>query len=80
MSDTIRCRHRLPSPEVAGFCDVVNPETGEVVISAGDALKDAAARSPHMRPCPRCKGSQGTWNWTERRYCERCPDAVGVHA
>ena len=37
----IRCRHRIPSPEAAGY------ETLE-------GLKAAAARYPHLRPCPKC--------------------------
>ena len=71
MPDAIHCRHRLPSPETAGFCDVTDAETGEVRLAL-DSLKAAAARSPHLR----CKGKLGTWNWTYRKYCETCPDAV----
>lgn len=42
MSDAIHCRHRLPSPETAGFCDVTDAETGEVRLAL-DSLQ---------RPCP----------------------------
>lgn len=34
----IRCRHRIPSPEAAGYETL-------------DGLKAAAARYPHLRPC-----------------------------
>ena len=69
--DAIRCRHRLPSPEDAGFCDIVDPETGEVRVSAMDALKQAAAQHPDLRPCPHHK-----WHWIYRKTCAKCPDAV----
>ena len=36
----IRCRHRLPSPELAGCCDIIDQETGEVLRDAVDALRD----------------------------------------
>ena len=36
----IRCRHRLPSPELAGFTTL-------------EGLREAAAQYPHLRPCPR---------------------------
>lgn len=67
----IGCRRRLPSPELAGFVDVVDPETGEVLKSAVDALREAAARSPDLRPCPRRR-----WNWIYRTTCRKCPEAV----
>ncbi|WP_165177508.1 hypothetical protein [Desulfovibrio sp. ZJ369] len=72
----MRCRHRLPNPETAGYCDRIDPETGEVLMSAWDALREAARRSPDLRPCPRQLGSRGTWNWIYRTTCEKCPDAV----
>lgn len=56
-----RCRHRLPDPATAGYTTL-------------EALRAAAARSPDLRPCPRHTGSQGTWNWIERKHCQRCPD------
>lgn len=78
MIPELRCRHRLPNPETAGYCDRIDPETGEVLMSAWDALREAARRSPDLRPCPRCKGSRGTWNWIYRKDCAGCPDAVDV--
>lgn len=36
----IRCRHRIPSPDAAGF---TTPE----------GLREAAARYPHLRPRPK---------------------------
>lgn len=72
----LRCRHRLPRPELAGYCDLIDEETGEVVATAADTLKRAAVRYPHLRPCPRCRGSRGTWNWIDRKGCVGCPDAV----
>ena len=71
-----RCRHRLPSPAVAGAGDIVDRETGEVLRLAVDVLRDWAAQWPHLRPCPRHKGSKGTWDWTYRNYCENCPEAI----
>lgn len=58
---TTRCRHRLPDPATAGYATV-------------EALLAAAERSPDLRPCPRHKGSHGTWNWIARTLCESCPD------
>lgn len=72
----LRCSIRLPSPEVAGCCDVVNWETGEVMKDAREVLLECAERWPHLRPCPRHKGSRGTWNWIERTSCETCSRAV----
>lgn len=72
----LRCRHRLPSPELAGYCDVVHPETGEVLKTAIQGLREGAQRHPDLRPCPRHKGSRGTWNWIYRTTCRKCPDAV----
>lgn len=60
----LRCRHRLPSSELAGY-------------TTWDGLYEAARRSPDLRPCPRHKGSRGTWNWIYRETCRKCPDAVG---
>ena len=71
-----RCKSRLLSPETAGFCDIVNPETGEVFKTGLESLREAALRSPHLRPCPKHKGSRGTWNWIERTWCEKCPAAL----
>ena len=73
----LRCQHRLPSPALAGYCDIVDPQTGEVLKTAMAALREGAMRSPDLRPCPRQKGSRGTWNWILRETCRKCPDAVG---
>ena len=35
---TVRCRHRIPSPEAVGFTTL-------------DGLREAAAGYPHLRPC-----------------------------
>ena len=56
----IRCRHRIPSPEAAGY------ETLE-------GLKAAAARYPHLRPCPK----QGC-HWLYRTACAKCGDKLEV--
>ena len=56
----IRCRHRIPSPEAVGFL-------------TAEGLKAAAARYPHLRPCPK----QG-WNWLYRTACVKCGDKVEV--
>ena len=37
---SIRCRHRIPSPEAAGYQTL-------------EGLKEAARRYPHLRPCPK---------------------------
>lgn len=57
---SIRCRHRIPSPEAAGY------ETLE-------GLKAAAARYPHLRPCPK----QGC-HWLYRTACAKCGDRIEV--
>lgn len=57
--DNPRCRRRLPSPELAGCL-------------TWEALKEKAARYPHLRPCPRILGSRGTWQWIYRASCEKC--------
>ena len=62
-SPRLRCRHRLPSPELAGY-------------TTWEGLREAAERNPDLRPCPRQKGSRGTWNWIYRETCRKCPDAV----
>ena len=56
---TTRCRHALPSPELAGA-------------ASWELLKEWARRYPDLRPCPRQTGSKGTWNWVSRTLCERC--------
>lgn len=59
----LRCRHRLPGPELAGY-------------RTWEGLREGARRSPDLRPCPRHKGSRVTWNWIYRETCRKCPDAV----
>lgn len=54
----IRCRHRLPSPELAGFTTL-------------ERLREAAARYPHLRPCPKYG-----WSWLYRTACAKCRDRV----
>ena len=54
----IRCRHRISSPEAAGF---TTPE----------GLREAAARYPHLRPCPKYG-----WSWLYRTACAKCRDRV----
>ena len=54
----IRCRHRISSPEAAGF---TTPE----------GLREAAARYPHLRPCPK-RGC----HWLYRTACAKCRDRV----
>lgn len=61
----IRCRHRLPGPELAGH-------------TTWESLKEAARKHPDLRPCPRLKGKSGAWWWIYRKNCETCPDAVAV--
>ena len=72
----VRCRIRLPSPESSGIGDRIDPETGEVIEMALDRLKRIAVECPDLRPCPKHKGSKGTWNWIERKACNRCENAV----
>ena len=69
----IRCRHRLPSPELAGCCDIIDQETGEVLRDAVDALRDWAAQYPHLRPC-----KKHSWNWLYRKACAKCGDRIEV--
>jgi len=49
-----KCRVRLPSPEAAGY-------------TTKEALLEAVAKYPHLRPCPK-----KNWQWLEWKYCERC--------
>jgi hypothetical protein len=60
---SVSCRHRLPSPDIAGA-------------QSWDKLKEWAAAYPHLRPCPMYKGSSGGWAWVYRKDCVGCPDAV----
>jgi hypothetical protein len=62
-----RCRHRLPNPEIVGAM-------------TWDILKAKVRRYPHLRPCPRCTGELGTWNWVYVRNCASCPDREGANA
>ena len=73
---TVHCSVRLPAPEVAGCCDIVDRESGKVVKEAVQVLREWAELWPHLRPCPKQKGSRGTWNWIERTVCETCSRAV----
>lgn len=70
------CRVRLPKPELAGYCDTVDPKTGEVLVLAMDRLKDAAAQYPHLRPCHKEKMPGGDWAWVEKKGCVKCMDYV----
>ena len=62
-SPRLRCRHRLTDPRLAGYL-------------SWEGLREGAERNPDLRPCPRQKGSRGTWNWIYRTTCRKCPDAV----
>lgn len=53
------CRHKLPDPEAAGA------ENRETILRW-------AEQYPHLRPCPRCKGKRGTWNWVAVKKCGTC--------
>ena len=64
---SMRCKHKLPGPEVAGY-------------ATWDMLKEKAAEYPHMRPCPKRKDRSGGWNWIYRTVCEQCPDAAPVES
>lgn len=56
------CRHRLPSPELAGR-------------TTWEQLRKDREKYPHLRPCPRILGSRGTWQWVNRSACEVCREA-----
>lgn len=56
----VRCRRRISSPDAAGF---TTPE----------GLREAAARYPHLRPCPK-RGC----HWLYRTACAKCPDRFEV--
>ena len=56
----VRCRRRISSPDAAGF---TTPE----------GLREAAARYPHLRPCPKYG-----WSWLYRTACAKCPDRLEV--
>ncbi|MFI3272336.1 MAG: hypothetical protein R3Y11_09600 [Pseudomonadota bacterium] len=53
----------MPSPEAVGF-----------TTKAG--LLAAAKRSPHLRPCPKHRGTFGTWNWVYVTLCDRCKNKI----
>ena len=72
----IRCRHKLPNSRTAGFGDIVNEETGEVLVTAKELLLKQAKQYPHLRPCPKYKDKSGFWEWTYREYCRKCINAV----
>jgi len=57
---TIRCRHPVPSPEAVGF-------------TTREGLREAAAKYPHLRPCPKYG-----WDWLYRTACAKCRDRLEV--
>ncbi len=38
-----------------------------------DVLLTMAREYPHLRPCPKKRGSQGTMDWIARTACATCP-------
>ncbi len=67
----LRCSHRLPSPEIAGRCDIIDRETGRMIKTGWELIKEDAAMYQHLRPCPQKK-----WNRVNRKRCEKCQEAV----
>jgi hypothetical protein len=63
MSDEIKCRHKITTPE----------QCGATTWAQVRELKD---RYPDVRPCPVRLGSSGLPQWIERRFCLKCKDAV----
>ncbi len=55
----------MPSP-----CCPTTPE--EAGYTSVEALKQAAAEWPHLRPCPRYRGTRGTMQWIYRSLCRTC--------
>jgi hypothetical protein len=62
MMAKLRCKHRLPSPDIAGA-------------QTWDLLKGWSAQFPHLRPCPKRKDLSGGWNWIYKKLCEKCSAA-----
>lgn len=62
----------MPSP----CCPRTPEEAGATSI---EALKEMARRSPHLRPCPRFRGSRGCMQWVYRTTCETCPRNEARH-
>lgn len=56
----------MPSP----CCPRTPQEAGCTTV---EALKQAAVARPHLRPCPRYRGSRGTMLWIYRTHCSSCP-------
>lgn len=55
----------MPSP----CCPKTPQEAGASSVAQ---LKDMATRYPHLRPCPRHRGTQGTMMWINRKHCSSC--------
>jgi len=56
----------------AGYTDVIDEATGEIVKTAEDLMKEACERNPELRPCAR-KTDILNGGWAEKKTCRKCP-------
>ncbi|WCB45184.1 hypothetical protein [Nitratidesulfovibrio vulgaris] len=62
----------MPSP----CCPSTPEEAGAITV---EHLKRLARQYPHLRPCPRHRGSRGTMQWIDRKACASCPRREARH-
>lgn len=75
----IRCRLDFDVRQDLGLEDLIDPETGEVLKTAEDAMADLCREHPDLRPC-------ALHRWVEkrrgclmnggRRRCENCVEVI----
>lgn len=54
-----------------GCVDTIDPQTGEVIRTAEQAMYEAAALHPELRPCGR-ETEMLRGGWAEKTSCKRC--------
>ena len=82
----IKCRLDFDARRDIGLCDIIDPETGEVLKTAEEALIEGCREHPDLRPCSK-RGPDGKPNrWVEKRRgcilqggkirCEHCLEVI----
>ena len=81
----IRCGLDFDPYKDLGLCDKVDPETGEVIQTAWEAVIEGCREHPDIRPCAK-RGLDGKpFRWVEKRRgcilgkhgrCEYCLEVI----